>query len=134
MSKILVVEDDKMNHDMLIRRLKWEGYEVIGATNGSEGIALAQTEQPDLILMDMGLPILNGWQATSRIKMSQQTRHIPVIALTAYALTEDRQSSLNAGCDEYESKPVNFPRLLRKIQALLATRIAPVQQMQQDKG
>lgn len=119
MSKILVVEDDAMNRDMLARRLAWEGFEVTTATNGAEAVELAGAERPDLILMDLGIPLLNGWQATHQIKSQPETNHIPVIALTAYALTEDRAKSLAAGCDDYETKPVDFPRLLGKIQQFL---------------
>lgn len=119
MSKILVVEDDAMNRDMLARRLVWEGFEVTTATNGAEAVELAGAERPDLILMDLGIPLLNGWQATHRIKSQPETNHIPVIALTAYALTEDRAKSLAAGCDDYETKPVDFPRLLGKIEQFL---------------
>lgn len=119
MAKLLVVEDDMMNREMLTRRLTWEGHTVITANNGALGVSMALQEQPDLILMDMGLPVLNGWQATNRIKNNAATAHIPVIALTAYALVEDRQKSFEAGCDDYESKPVDFPRLLDKIAALI---------------
>jgi CheY-like chemotaxis protein len=121
MTKILLVEDDALNREMVMRRLTWEGYQVISATDGAAAIELAAVELPDLILMDMGLPILNGWQATQRIKATLATRHIPIIALTAYALTEDRDRSIAAGCDDYESKPINFARLQAKIQALLAS-------------
>ncbi len=119
MTKILLVEDDVFNREMVTRRLAWEGYQVISAEDGATAVALAETELPDLILMDLGLPILNGWQATQRIKATPNTRHIPIIALTAYALTEDRDESIAAGCDDYESKPINFARLQAKIQALL---------------
>jgi len=119
MTKILLVEDDMFNREMVTRRLAWEGYQVISAEDGATAVALAETELPDLILMDLGLPILNGWQATQRIKATPNTRHIPIIALTAYALTEDRDESIAAGCDDYESKPINFARLQAKIQALL---------------
>ena len=119
MTKILLVEDDMLNREMVTRRLAWEGYQVISAEDGATAVALAETELPDLILMDLGLPILNGWQATQRIKATPNTRHIPIIALTAYALTEDRDKSIAAGCDDYESKPINFARLQAKIQALL---------------
>lgn len=120
MAKLLVVEDDAMNREMLVRRLKWEGHQVITASNGGQCIVLAQAELPEIILMDMGLPVMSGWQATHHLKGDLATRHIPVIALTAYALTEDRQRCLAAGCDEYETKPVDFSRLLGKIEALLA--------------
>src|SRR5438552_9334730 len=112
MTRILIVEDDSSIRDMLNRRLAFEGYQVITATDGARAVALARAEIPDLILMDMGLPILNGWQATHRIKMKPETQAIPIIALTAYALPEDRARCIAAGCDEYESKPIEFPRLL----------------------
>jgi two-component system cell cycle response regulator DivK len=120
MTKILLVEDDTLNREMVMRRLAWEGYQVISAEDGATAVALAETELPDLILMDLGLPILNGWTATRRIKATPSTQHIPIIALTAYALTEDRDKSIAAGCDDYELKPINFVQLQAKIQALLA--------------
>jgi CheY-like chemotaxis protein len=119
MARILLVEDDLMNRDMLARRLKWEGHQVILAADGRQAVALAQAEHPDVILMDLGLPVMNGWEATQCIKTSPETSSIPVIALTAFAMAEDRQKALAVGCDEYETKPVNFPRLLAKIQTLL---------------
>jgi two-component system, cell cycle response regulator DivK len=119
MTKILLVEDDALNREMVTRRLVWEGYQVISAEDGAAAVALAETELPDLILMDLGLPILNGWQATQRIKALPQTRHIPIIVLTAYAQAEDRDKSIAAGCDGFESKPINFARLQAKIEALL---------------
>ncbi len=120
MAKLLLVEDDAMIRDMLARRLKWEGYHIITAVNGVQAIALAQAEQPDLILMDMGLPLVNGFQATQRIKAGPETGNIPIIALTAYAMMEDREKCLAAGCDDYETKPVAFSRLVAKMQALLS--------------
>src|SRR5262245_57534706 len=122
MPNILIVEDDDMNRDMLARHLKWEGYQVIAAANGVQAVALARSEPIDLILMDMGLPIMNGWQATLRLKAAPETQAIPIIALTAYALTEDRAKCLSIGCDEYETKPIEFPRLLAKMRRLLETR------------
>jgi CheY-like chemotaxis protein len=119
MKTILVVEDEDMIRDMIERMLKISGYQVITAGDGVRAVALARSEQPDLILMDMGLPVLNGWQATQRIKTKEETQHIPVIALTAYALTEDRERCFAVGCDEYETKPIEFPRLLTKIRGLL---------------
>jgi len=104
---------------MLARRLKWEGHQVISAADGRQAVALAQAQHPDIILMDLGLPIMNGWEATQSIKTAPETSSIPVIALTAFAMAEDRQKALAVGCDEFETKPVNFPRLLAKIQALL---------------
>ncbi|MEO7908497.1 MAG: response regulator [Roseiflexaceae bacterium] len=122
MTKILLVEDDSLNREMVTRRLEWEGYQIITAADGATAVALAEAELPDLILMDLGLPILNGWQATQRIKATPDTQHIPIIALTAYALTEDRDKSIAAGCDDYESKPINFAQLQAKIEALLDRR------------
>src|SRR5215203_2371768 len=120
MTKILLVEDDMLNREMMTRRLAWEGYQVISAEDGATAVALAETELPDLILMDLGLPILNGWQATQRIKATPSTQHIPIIAITAYTMTEDRDTSIANGCDDYESKPIDFARLQAKIQALVA--------------
>ena len=122
MAKILLVEDDTFNREMIRRRLSWEGHDIITAKDGAEAIATAQSEQPDLILMDLGLPILNGWQAVQRIRAIPSTRGIPIIALTAYALTEDRDKSLAVGCDDYESKPIDFTRLQAKMLALLESR------------
>jgi two-component system, cell cycle response regulator DivK len=119
MARILLVEDNEMNRDMLSRRLKRKGHEVLMAADGAQGVELAQSEQPDLILMDMSLPVLDGWQATRQIKAAANTQAIPVIALTAHALAGDRERSLEAGCDEYETKPVDFPRLLEKIESFL---------------
>jgi two-component system, cell cycle response regulator DivK len=121
MPNILVVEDDEMNRDMLARHLKWDGYQIVTAANGVQAIALAHSEAIDLILMDMGLPILDGWQATQRLKRAPATQAIPIIALTAYALTEDRAKCIQAGCDDYETKPIDFPRLLAKMQHYLVT-------------
>jgi len=122
MAKILLVEDDTLNREMIRRRLSWEGHDIITAKDGAEAIATAQSEQPDLILMDLGLPILNGWQAVQQIRAIPSTRGIPIIALTAYALTEDRDKSLAVGCDDYESKPIDFTRLQAKMLALLESR------------
>jgi CheY-like chemotaxis protein len=119
MARVLLVEDDLMNRDMLARRLKWEGHQVIMAADGAQAVSLAQTERPDVILMDLGLPIMNGWEATRQIKTVPATSSIPVIALTAFAMSEDRQKALAVGCDEFETKPVDFPRLLAKMRALL---------------
>ena len=119
MSKILLVEDDEMNRDMLSRRLERRGYQVVIAVNGHEGVALAQSHAPDLILMDMSLPVLDGWEATRQLKATPDTRAIPIIALTAHAMSGDREQALEAGCDDYDSKPVEFTRLLGKIQVLL---------------
>ncbi len=119
MPKILLVEDNEMNRDMLSRRLQRKGYQVIMAIDGSQGVAIALSEIPDLILMDMGLPVLDGWQATEQIKASPTTKLIPIIALTAHAIAGDREKCLAAGCDDYDTKPVEFTRLLSKIEALL---------------
>jgi len=118
-AKILVVEDNEDNRDMLMRRLQRRGYEVIFAVDGAEGVDKAQHECPDLILMDMGLPVLDGWAATGQIKASMQTAKIPIIGLSANAMSGDREKGLAAGCDDYDTKPVEMPRLLEKIQALL---------------
>jgi len=120
MAKILLVEDNEMNRDMLSRRLARKGYDVIIAEDGEKGIALAKSEAPDLILMDLSLPIVDGWEATKRIKAAVQTTSIPIIALTAHAMPEDRDKALAAGCDDYDTKPVELPRLLEKIEGLLA--------------
>ena len=120
MPKILLVEDQEMNRDMLSRRLVKRGYEVAIAVDGAEGIEKARSERPDLILMDMSLPVIDGWEATRRLKANPETRDIPVIALTAHAMAEDRQKALAAGCDDYDTKPVELPRLLRKMAARLA--------------
>jgi two-component system cell cycle response regulator DivK len=120
MTKILVVEDDISNREMLTRRLVWEGYQVVTAENGAQAIVRAIEERPDLILMDMGLPVINGWNASHRIKSTSSTHTIPIIALTAFALSSDRDKCLNVGCDDYETKPVDFARLTTKMRALLA--------------
>jgi len=118
-AKILVVEDNEDNRDMLMRRLQRRGYDVVYAVDGAEGVDKAKQECPDLILMDMGLPVLDGWAATSQIKASEQTADIPIIGLSANAMAGDREKGLAAGCDDYDTKPVEMPRLLEKIQALL---------------
>jgi len=125
MAKILLVEDNEMNRDMLSRRLERKGYEVVFALDGEEAVAKARSEAPDIILMDMSLPVLDGWQAARRIKESADTARIPIIALTAHAMAGDREKALEARCDEFETKPVDLPRLLEKIAALLATPPAP---------
>jgi len=121
MSTILLVEDDAMNRDMIARYLGLHGYRVITAGDGANAVLLARKARPNLILMDMGLPILNGWQATHRLKTAAETRSIPIIALTAFAMAEDRAKCLAVGCDAFESKPVNFDRLLATMRQLLAT-------------
>jgi len=119
MAKILVVEDNEMNLDMLSRRLTKRGYEIIIATDGAQGVKLAGNEHPDLILMDMSLPVLDGWSATRQIKADPDLKSIPIIALTAHAIAGDREKALAAGCDEYETKPVKFPELMAKISQFL---------------
>lgn len=119
MAKILLVEDNEDNRDMLSRRLQRKCYDVVLALDGQEGIHMAQSEQPDLIIMDMSLPVLDGWEATRQIKADSTTRSIPVIALTAHAMAGDREKALAAGCDDYDIKPVEMPSLLTKIEALL---------------
>lgn len=119
MPKILLVEDNEMNRDMLSRRLERKGMQVLIAVDGEQGVAIAQTETPDLILMDMSLPILDGWSATRQIRATPETQAIPIIALTAHAMSGDRDKCLAAGCDDYDTKPIEFTRLLNKIQSLL---------------
>lgn len=119
MTKILLVEDNEMNLDMLSRRLERRGFEILVAMDGAHGVEIAKTQMPDLILMDMSLPVMDGWEATRRLKADPQTQPIPIIALTAHAIAGDREKCLAAGCDEYESKPVKFPRLLEKIEQIL---------------
>jgi len=118
--KLLLVEDNETNRDMLSRRLERKGYQVVLAADGQSGVEMAQSQTPDLILMDMSLPVLDGWEATRRLKADIATRHIPVIALTAHAMSSDRDKALEAGCDDYDTKPVEMPRLLGKIEALLS--------------
>jgi len=117
--KILVVEDNEMNRDMVGRRLERRGYEVVVAVDGQEGVDMAHSEKPDLILMDLSLPILNGWEATRQLKQDTKTNGIPIIALTAHAMASDRESAIEAGCDDYDTKPLEFSRLIGKIHALL---------------
>jgi two-component system, cell cycle response regulator DivK len=119
MPKLLLVEDNEMNRDMLARRLQYRGYEVVIAVDGQAGIEMARSESPDLILMDMSLPVLSGWDATRALKGSDTTTAIPVIALTAHAMSDDREKALTAGCDDYDTKPVDLARLVEKIEALL---------------
>jgi CheY-like chemotaxis protein len=120
MPKILLVEDNEMNRDMLSRRLQRKGYQVLLAVDGQSGLEMTHVKGPDLILMDMGLPVLDGWETTRRLKADPATRHVPIIALTAHALSSDREKALEAGCDDYETKPIELPRLLAKIEALLS--------------
>jgi two-component system cell cycle response regulator DivK len=122
MAKILLVEDNEMNRDMLSRRLERRGYQVIIAEDGASGLALAKTEMPDIILMDMSLPVMDGWEATRQVKAAPETKSIPVIALTAHAMAGDEEKALAAGCNDYETKPVDLPKLLAKIDALLQSK------------
>src|SRR5689334_21642211 len=119
MAKILLVVDNEMNRDMLSRRLERKGYAVVMAVDGQQGVDMAHSEGPELILMDMSLPVIDGWEATRRLKADESTKAIPIIALTAHAMSGDREKALEAGADEYDTKPVDLPRLLGKIQALL---------------
>jgi two-component system cell cycle response regulator DivK len=116
---ILVVEDEEMNRDMITQRLELRGYRVVGAVDGLEGFAMARAQAPDLILLDVNLPAIDGWEVARRLKAEAVTRHIPVVALTAHAMAGDRDKALEAGCDGYETKPVDFPRLLSTMEALL---------------
>lgn len=122
MAKLLVVEDNEMNLDMLTRRLQRRGYQIISAVDGAQGVARAHSELPDLILMDISLPVLDGWEATRRIKSASETKTIPVIALTSHAMAGDREKCLEAGCDDFDTKPVEISRLTDKIEALLQKR------------
>ena len=119
MTKILLVEDNEMNRDMLTRRLTRNGFDVVSAPDGQQGVAMAASEKPDVILMDMSLPVMDGWEATRRVKADPATRTIPVIALTANAMVEDREKAMAAGCDDFDTKPVELLRLLEKIKAQL---------------
>ena len=125
MAKILLVEDNEMNRDMLSRRLERRGYQVVIAVDGVEGVRMAQAEAPALILMDMSLPVLDGWEATRQIKAAPATGGIPIIALTAHAMSGDREKAIEPGCDDFDTKPVDLPRLLAKIEALLGGAAAP---------
>ena len=115
MSKILIVEDNEMNRDMLSRRLERKGYEVVMAEDGQKGVDMSKSENPDLILMDLSLPVMDGWEATSTIKADDNTKDVPIIVLTAHAMAGDREKALEAGADEYDTKPIDFKRLLGKI-------------------
>jgi CheY-like chemotaxis protein len=119
MPKILLVEDNEMNRDMLSRRLIRKGYQVVLALDGQRGVEMTQTDAPDLVLMDMSLPVLDGWEATRQLKSADATRHIPIIALTAHAMSSDRDKALEAGCNDYDTKPIELTRLLGKIEVLL---------------
>jgi CheY-like chemotaxis protein len=120
MQKILLVEDNEINRDMLSRRLERRGYRVATALDGQQGVSMAGLEAPDLILMDMSLPVLDGWEAARRLKAAPETRSIPIIALTAHAMVGDREKAIESGCDDYDTKPVEFQRLLEKIETILA--------------
>ena len=124
MATILLVEDNEMNRDMLSRRLERKGFDVLLAVDGQEAVQSAREHQPDLILMDMSLPVIDGWDATRQLKAAPETQAIPVIALTAHAMSEDREKAMAAGCDDYDTKPIDLPHLLEKIEALLASRAA----------
>jgi len=119
MPKILLVEDNEMNRDMLSRRLQRRGYEIVVAVDGAQGVAMANSEHPDLILMDMSLPIMDGWEATKSIKANTDTKSIPIIALTAHAMSGDREQAIAAGCDDYDTKPIDLSRLLTKIEVFI---------------
>ena len=119
MSKILLVEDNEMNRDMLSRRLIRKGFDVVTAVDGGQGVEMATSESPDLILLDMSLPVMNGWDAARKLKSDSTTSSIPIIALTAHAMGGDREKALDAGCDEYETKPVEFKRLLEKMTTII---------------
>ena len=120
MAKILIVEDNEMNRDMLSRRLQRKGFEVVMAEDGQQGVDMSKSENPDVILMDLGLPVLDGWQATTTIKAEESTKNIPIIVLTAHAMAGDREKALDAGADEYDTKPIEFKRLLGKINNFLS--------------
>lgn len=119
MPKILLVEDNEMNRDMLSRRLERKGFEVVIAVDGEQGVSMAKSTSPDLILMDMSLPVLDGWEATRQLKSENETREIPIIGLSAHAMAGDREKAMAAGCDDYDTKPVELPRLLDKIATML---------------
>ena len=122
MQKILLVEDNEMNRDMLSRRLQRRGYSVVNAEDGEKGLLLARSETPDLILMDISLPVMSGWEVTRLLKANESTRHIPIIALTAHAWVTDREKAIEAGCDDYDTKPVEFGRLSEKMENLLTVK------------
>jgi CheY-like chemotaxis protein len=126
MPKVLLIEDNEMNRDMLSRRLARRGFDVLMAVDGEQGVRMAKTEMPDLILMDMSLPVLDGWGASRQLKAEPSTQSIPLIALTAHAMAGDRDKAIQAGCDDYETKPIELPRLLEKMDRLLAARMLNV--------
>ena len=125
MAKILLVEDNEMNRDMLSRRLERRGYQVVIAVDGEQGLRMAQSQAPDVILMDMSLPALDGWEAARQLKAAPETQAIPIIALTAHAMVGDREKAIEAGCDDYDIKPVEFQRLVEKIEAILGKATRP---------
>ncbi len=122
MAKVLLVEDNELNRDMLSRRLNRRGYDVVFAVDGAQGIEMARSEKPDIILMDMSLPVMDGWEATRHVKSDDAMRNVPVIALTAHTMSGDREKALAAGCDDYDTKPVELDRLIGKIERLLGAR------------
>jgi CheY-like chemotaxis protein len=122
MAKVLLVEDNEMNRDILVRRLSRRGYLVVFAVDGRQGVEMARSERPDIILMDMSLPVMDGWEATRRVKSDDAIRSVPVIGLTAHAMSGDREKAIEAGCDDYDTKPVEFDRLIEKIERLLQER------------
>ena len=122
MTKVLLVEDNEMNRDMLSRRLNRRGYDVVFAVDGQQGLEVARSEKPDIIIMDLSLPVMDGWEATRRVKSDDAMRHVPVIALTAHTMSGDREKALAAGCDDYDTKPVELDRLIGKIERLLGAR------------
>lgn len=134
MPKILLVEDNEESRDGLSRHLRRKGYEILLAVDGRQGVDVARAEVPDLILLDMSLPVLDGWEAARQLKAGSETRGIPVIALTAHAMAGDREKALEAGCDDYDTKPIEFPRLLTKIESLLEKRASPTRGTMPDSG
>ena len=122
MAKVLLVEDNELNRDMLSRRLARRGYDVVFAVDGQQGLEMARSEKPDIILMDMSLPVMDGWEATRRVKADDAIGNVPVIALTAHSMSGDREKALEAGCDDYDTKPVELDRLIEKIERLLGAR------------
>jgi CheY-like chemotaxis protein len=126
MRRVLLVEDNEMNRDMLSRRLQRRGYEVVIAVDGQQGVAMARSESPDVILMDMSLPVMDGWEATRTLKSAPETKDLPIIALTAHAMSTDRDKAIEAGCDDYDTKPIELTRLLAKIEGLIARSVKNV--------
>ena len=134
MAKVLLVEDNEESRDGLSRHLRRKGYEILLAVDGRQGVDVARAEVPDLILLDMSLPVLDGWEAARQLKAGSETQAIPVIALTAHAMAGDRERALEAGCDDYDTKPIEFPRLLTKIESLLEKRASPTRGTMPDSG